>query len=131
MVDGPGVVTGRYGTIGEVFFIEEPFWPLNTALYIKDFRGNSRRFVFYTLRLLDYRQYSDKGAVPGVNRNDLHRAPAILPPPKVQQAFETILGSRGKTPGMRRFFGSHDAGNSDSTWVWFPRLRLMACRRRS
>ena len=96
MVDGPGVVTGRYGTIGEVFFIEEPFWPLNTALYIKDFRGNSRRFVFYTLRLLDYRQYSDKGAVPGVNRNDLHRAPAILPPPKVQQAFETILGSRGK-----------------------------------
>lgn len=91
MVDGPGVVTGRYGTIGEVFFIEEPFWPLNTALYIKDFRGNSRRFVFYLLRLLDFGQYSDKGAVPGVNRNDLHRAPATLPPPKVQQAFEAIL----------------------------------------
>lgn len=91
MVDGPGVVTGRYGTIGEVFFIEEPFWPLNTALYIKDFRGNSRRFVFYMLRLLDFGQYSDKGAVPGVNRNDLHRAPATLPPPKVQQAFEAIL----------------------------------------
>jgi len=28
----PGVVTGRYGTIGEVFFVEEPYWPLNTAL---------------------------------------------------------------------------------------------------
>ena len=97
MVDGPGVVTGRYGTIGEVFFVEGPFWPLNTALYVKDFRGNSRRFVFYTLRLLDFDQYSDKGAVPGVNRNDLHRAPVTLPPPEVQQAFERIL-----SPGWER-----------------------------
>jgi type I restriction enzyme S subunit len=91
MVNGPGVVTGRYGTIGEVFFVEGAFWPLNTALYVADFRWNSRRFVFYTLRLLDFRQYSDKGAVPGVNRNDLHRAPVILPPPLVQQAFERTL----------------------------------------
>lgn len=91
MVDGPGVVTGRYGTIGEVFFVEGAFWPLNTALYVRDFRGNSRRFVFYTLRLLDFGQYSDKGAVPGVNRNDLHRAPVTLPPPEVQRAFERIL----------------------------------------
>ena len=29
-VKGPGVVTGRYGTLGEVFFVEEDFWPLNT-----------------------------------------------------------------------------------------------------
>ncbi len=27
----PGVVTGRYGTLGEVFYIEEDYWPLNTA----------------------------------------------------------------------------------------------------
>ena len=36
--DGPGVVTGRYGTLGEVHFIEENFWPLNTSLYVRDFR---------------------------------------------------------------------------------------------
>ena len=46
----PGVVTGRYGTIGEVFFIEEPYWPLNTALYVVDFKGNDPRFVSYLLR---------------------------------------------------------------------------------
>jgi type I restriction enzyme, S subunit len=38
-VKGPGVVTGRYGTIGEVYYIAEDFWPLNTTLYVKDFRG--------------------------------------------------------------------------------------------
>jgi type I restriction enzyme, S subunit len=40
-IDGPGVVTGRYGTLGEVFYLSEPFWPLNTALYVQDFKGNS------------------------------------------------------------------------------------------
>ena len=33
-VAGPGVVTGRYGTLGEVFFVREDFWPLNTTLYV-------------------------------------------------------------------------------------------------
>ena len=33
-VEGPGVVTGRYGTLGEVFFVQQDFWPLNTALYV-------------------------------------------------------------------------------------------------
>jgi type I restriction enzyme S subunit len=36
----PGVVTGRYGSIGSVFYIQEDFWPLNTALWVKDFHSN-------------------------------------------------------------------------------------------
>ena len=43
----PGVVTGRYGTIGEVFYVDEPYWPLNTALYVIDFKGNNPRFIAY------------------------------------------------------------------------------------
>ncbi|WP_293652912.1 restriction endonuclease subunit S, partial [Thiolapillus sp.] len=43
-VKGPGVVTGRYGTLGEVFYISGDFWPLNTALYVQDFKGNNRKF---------------------------------------------------------------------------------------
>lgn len=36
----PGVVTGRYGNIGQVFFVTDDFWPLNTTLYVRDFKGN-------------------------------------------------------------------------------------------
>ncbi|MBI4334317.1 MAG: restriction endonuclease subunit S [Chloroflexi bacterium] len=71
-VEGPGVVTGRYGTLGEVFFIQEDFWPLNTALYVQDFKGNDRRFTAYFLKSILKGTSSDKAAVPGVNRNDLH-----------------------------------------------------------
>ena len=91
MAEGPGVVTGRYGTIGEVYFISEAYWPLNTALYVRDFKGNSPRFIYYALRQVEFLQYSDKGAVPGINRNHLHQAPVILPPYSVQQAFELLL----------------------------------------
>ena len=91
MVDGPGVVTGRYGTIGEVFFLDEPFWPLNTALYVRDFNRNSPHFVFRVVSRLNFESYSDKGAVPGINRNDLHRAPVILPSKEVQDAFDRLL----------------------------------------
>ena len=48
-VRAPGVVTGRYGTIGQVFFVEEDFWPLNTTLYVQDFKGNNERFISYDL----------------------------------------------------------------------------------
>src|SRR5579872_2590898 len=52
-VAGPGVVTGRYGTIGEVFYIETNFWPLNTTLYVQNFHGNDPLFVSYLLRTID------------------------------------------------------------------------------
>jgi len=80
MVKAPGVVTGRCGTIGQVFFIGQDFWPLNTTLYVRDFKGNDPRFIHYFLQCIDFRAYSDKAAVPGANRNDLHRAKVNLPP---------------------------------------------------
>ena len=71
-VKGPGVVTGRYGTLGEVFFVSDDFWPLNTSLYVRDFKGNDPRFSAYFLKHVLAKTNSDKAAVPGVNRNHLH-----------------------------------------------------------
>ena len=93
-VKGPGVVTGRYGTLGEVFFIQEDFWPLNTALYVRDFKGNDPRFISYFLRSLDFSAYSDKAAVPGLNRNHLHEATVRYPTDIAQQrAIAHVLGT--------------------------------------
>jgi len=90
-VAGPGVVTGRYGTIGEVFFIQEDFWPLNTTLFVKDFHGNDPLFVSYLLRTIDYHSHSGKSGVPGVNRNDLHELEVSLPPLPEQRAIAAAL----------------------------------------
>jgi type I restriction enzyme S subunit len=92
-VQGPGVVTGRYGTLGEVFYVKEDFWPLNTALYVCDFKGNNPRFVSYFLKTLNFLAFSDKAAVPGLNRNHLHSATVRIPDVTVQRAIACILGS--------------------------------------
>jgi type I restriction enzyme S subunit len=89
----PGVVIGRYGTLGEVHYITEDYWPLNTSLYVRDFKGNDARFIGYFLRNLDFGAYSDKAAVPGLNRNDLHTVEVRLPPITEQQAISHILGT--------------------------------------
>lgn len=93
-VPGPGVVTGRYGTLGQVFYVDGDFWPLNTTLYVRDFKGNDPRFISYWLRTIDFLAYSDKAAVPGVNRNHLHDALVSVPASLAeQQAIGHILGS--------------------------------------
>lgn len=93
MVKGPGVVTGRYGTIGQVYFVDDDFWPLNTTLYVRDFKGNDPKFISYFLRTIDFHAYSDKAAVPGLNRNHLHEALVVIPDGASQRRIAEILGA--------------------------------------
>jgi type I restriction enzyme S subunit len=89
----PGVVTGRYGTLGEVFYVEKDYWPLNTALYVTDFKGNHPRFVAYFLQNVLKSYQSDKAAVPGVNRNVIHKLKVQYPDIKSQEHIVKILSS--------------------------------------
>ena len=93
MAKGPGVVTGRYGTIGQVYFVEQDFWPLNTTLYVRNFKGNDPKFISYFLKTVDFLAYSDKAAVPGVNRNHLHEAFAQIPDLGAQLNIAEVLGA--------------------------------------
>ena len=72
-VNGPAVVTGRYGSIGVVTWSDSACWPLNTSLYVSDFKGNDPRFVYWSLRSLPLRREAAKAAVPGLHRADVHR----------------------------------------------------------
>ena len=68
----PGVVTGRSGSIGNLFYIEEDFWPLNTTLYVKDFKGNLEEYVYYFIKQFDLKRFSSGAGVPTLNRNFVH-----------------------------------------------------------
>ena len=80
--EGEGLITGRYGTLGEVHYIEGRYWPHNTALYVTDFKGNHPKYLYYLLKQIGHVKTSDKSAVPGINRNDLHEVifPAVTCP---------------------------------------------------
>ena len=70
-VSAPGVVTGRSGALGEVQYIDKDFWPLNTTLWVKDFKNNEPKYVYYLLKTLDLKRFNSGAGVPTLNRNDL------------------------------------------------------------
>ena len=90
---GPGIVTGRYGTIGQFHLVFEDYWPLNTTLYTVDLYGNDPHFLLFLLEHLSplVILHSVKSAVPGVDRNDLHPTIIALPPREEQRAIAAYL----------------------------------------
>jgi type I restriction enzyme S subunit len=94
MVKGPGVVIGRSGSLGGGQFIQEDFWPLNTTLWVKDFKGNDIRFCYYLLRSLDLAAFNVGSGVPTLNRNHIHPLPVHAPVEVGEQrAIAHILGA--------------------------------------
>ena len=92
MVKGPGVVTGRSGTIGNVHFVEDNFWPHNTSLWVTNFKGNSPKFIFYLLAYIGLEKFGTGSGVPTLNRNDVHAHKAPVPPTTDEQtAIAAIL----------------------------------------
>ena len=90
-VQGPGVATGRSGSIGKVFYIDQDFWPLNTVLYVKDFHGNDPRFIFYLLRNFDLNRFATGTGVPTLNRNFVHDEIVNVPSLPEQQRIVALL----------------------------------------
>jgi type I restriction enzyme S subunit len=91
-VKAPGVVTGRSGTIGEVVYVQEDFWPLNTSLWVKEFPKSEPLYAYYLLSSIDLKQFNSGAAVPTLNRNDIHCLDVIIPPRSSQRHFQEIAG---------------------------------------
>ena len=92
-VKAPGVVTGRSGALGEVQFINEDFWPLNTTLWVKDFKGNDPKYVYYFLKTIDFKRFNSGAGVPTLNRNDLDTLEIQIHPYEIQQKIAKILSN--------------------------------------
>ena len=90
-VKGPCVITGRYGTIGKVFYSDGDCWPLNTALYSCDFKGNDPRYIFYLLQTVPWQEYATASAVPGINRNHVNTHEVTIPDIETQRRIANIL----------------------------------------
>jgi len=90
-VKGPGVVTGRSGTIGTVILVEKDFWPHNTSLWVTSFRGNHPNFIYYLYSRIGFEQFATGSGVPTLNRNDVHAFEVSIPTDKTEQTAIAIV----------------------------------------
>ena len=89
-VKSPGVVTGRSGTLGNVNLIYEDFWPLNTTLYVREFRRASPAYALHLLRHLQLGAHGGGAAVPTLNRNHVHALQVPCAPLELIESFEKL-----------------------------------------
>ena len=86
----PGVVTGRSGVLGNVFFVQQDFFPLNTTLWVKEFYAATPVFAYFLLRTIDFAVFNAGSAVPTLNRNHLSSLRFPSPQQKLIDQFTKI-----------------------------------------
>lgn len=101
-VSGPGVATGRSGTIGQVHLVMGDFWPLNTALYVKAFKKAGPAYATLLLRHVNLSTYSTGSAVPTLNRNHVHGVKLVIAPSPLLTRFEQIAMTNFKAAAVIR-----------------------------
>lgn len=91
---GPGVTIGRSGaSIGVATYCKTSYWPLNTALYVQDFKGNDPRFVYFALDDIDFSSFNSGAAQPSLNRNHLGSITVWRPQIEEQLLISRRLGA--------------------------------------
>ena len=87
----PGVLIGRKGSAGKLHYAETDFWPHDTTLYVREFRGNLPKFVWYLLHTLDLTSFDTGSSNPTVNRNRVHPMRTAWPSPREQAEIVSQL----------------------------------------
>jgi len=125
-VAGPGIVIGRKGTLGTTHFLQSKFWPHDTTLWVKDFKGNDPKFLYYFLQTLHFENFDTGSSNPTLNRNHLH---------KITVQFPTDLATQQKIAAILSAYDDLIANNQrritllermaeDIYREWFVRLRF-------
>ena len=72
--NSPCITVGRSGSVGKVHYYEQPTWAHNTTLFLKDFKGNNPKYLYYLLKNLHLDNTFEKGSsvIPSLDRNLVH-----------------------------------------------------------
>ena len=102
-IQGGGVITGRSGTIGKVFYTEDDYWPLNTSLFSVDTHGNNVIYLAYLLQMFDLSRFVEGTGVPTLNRNMFHDKQIIDVSRYEQEQFADFVKGVDKSKLMQQY----------------------------
>lgn len=87
LVSGPGIIVGRKGNVGSVYWCAQDYYPIDTVYFID--ATTSNLYLYYALKHMHF--ISTDVAVPGLNRDFAYSRPLILPADSIFRAFlETV-----------------------------------------
>lgn len=95
LIKGPAIIIGRKGSVGQVTWVDSDCFPIDTTFYVENKKPSkiSIRFLHRLLQVSGLENRRDLGAVPGLNRNDVHSLGTAIPDPAEQQKIADCLTS--------------------------------------
>ena len=90
LTTGPAIVVGRKGTVGSLFWEDQPFFAIDTVFYVRT--AIPMTYCFYLLQTLGLAGMNTDAAVPGLNRGNVYRLTVPFPDLAVLDAFDDIVG---------------------------------------
>lgn len=84
LVGGPGIIVGRKGNVGSVYFSFDDFYPIDTVFYIET--KVELAYLFYLLKNMTF--FAGDTAVPGLNRESTLNTKILLPNPEIIDSFD-------------------------------------------
>ena len=121
MVKGPGVITGRSGTIGKVHYVDNNYWPHNTSLWVTNFHGNYPKYVYYLFNTINWQMYNSGSGVPTLNRNDIHELNCAMPPlPEQHRIAEALSDVDGMISSLEKLIAKYKSIKAACLQQMFP-----------
>jgi type I restriction enzyme S subunit len=93
LTNGPTVIIGRKGTVGQVRYSPVSCWPIDTTFYVEASAERDVRFVYFLLSALGLETMNSDSAVPGLNRDAAHSRSILVPRIAEQRVIADILGT--------------------------------------
>ncbi|WP_404344909.1 restriction endonuclease subunit S [Vreelandella venusta] len=90
---GPGVIIGRKGSLGTVYYSGSDYWPHDTTLWSKDLKGNDPKYVAYFLQTMNLARFDTGNSNPTLNRNHIHGQPIRIPDLPTQERIAGVLSA--------------------------------------
>ena len=87
-VDFPTLITGRSGSLGRVCYADDPCWPLNTSLWVTDFKAVSIYFAYFMLSAMDLAKFNAGASVPTLDRKVAHAVNVLVPTRDIATQFD-------------------------------------------
>jgi type I restriction enzyme S subunit len=92
-VDSEGIIIGRKGSVGKIYFSDVPFFPIDTSYYIIPDEKYDLKFLYYNIQILGLEDLNSDAAVPGLNRNNAYSQLINIPPLETQKRIADILSA--------------------------------------
>lgn len=104
ITQGPTIIIGRKGSIGEVNWSPCPCFPIDTTYYIdKTKKPANLRWLYYALLNANLTKLNKSAAVPGLNREDAYERKLRFPNIKNQAAISKVLDEADRLRSLRQY----------------------------